>query len=106
MEFRFNADGLIPAIAQDHATGEVLMLAWMDAEAVERTRATGKATYWSRSRREYWVKGETSGNTQHVVSIALDCDQDAILLQVDQHGAACHTGERSCFFTPIDMVAK
>lgn len=106
MEFRFNAEGLIPAIAQDHRTGEVLMLAWMDAEAVERTRRTGKATYWSRSRGEYWVKGETSGNHQAVLGMALDCDGDAILLSVDQTGPACHTGERSCFFTPIEVAAR
>lgn len=106
MELQFNADGLIPAIAQDHRTGDVLMLAWMNAEAVERTRRTGRATYWSRSRGEYWVKGETSGNHQRVIAMALDCDSDAILLSVDQSGPACHTGQRSCFFTPIEMDAR
>ncbi|MBO3731372.1 phosphoribosyl-AMP cyclohydrolase [Glycomyces sp. NEAU-S30] len=93
----FNADGLVPAIAQQHDTGEVLMLAWMDAEALRRTVATRKATYWSRSRGEYWVKGETSGHHQAVVSVAVDCDGDTVLLQVDQTGPACHTGTRTCF---------
>ncbi len=94
---RFNADGLVPAVAQQHDTGEVLMLAWMDAEALRRTVATRKATYWSRSRGEYWVKGETSGHHQAVVSVAVDCDGDTVLLQVDQTGPACHTGTRTCF---------
>lgn len=93
----FGADGLIPVIAQDAATGQVLMLAWMDAEALHRTRASGRATYWSRSRREYWVKGETSGHEQWVQDIRIDCDGDALLLQVNQTGPACHTGSRSCF---------
>ena len=97
----YNSDGLIPAVAQDAETGEVLMLAWMDAEALRRTLATGRATYWSRSRREYWVKGETSGHTQAVVSVALDCDGDALLVSVNQTGAACHTGNRTCSFTPL-----
>ncbi|MEU1882291.1 phosphoribosyl-AMP cyclohydrolase [Streptosporangium sp. NPDC020072] len=91
------ADGLVPAVVQQHDTGEVLMLAWMDDEALHRTLTTGRATYWSRSRRSYWVKGETSGNLQHVRSVALDCDGDTILLKVDQVGAACHTGDRTCF---------
>jgi phosphoribosyl-AMP cyclohydrolase len=91
------ADGLVPAIAQQHDTGEVLMLAWMDDEALRRTLATGRATYWSRSRKEYWVKGETSGHVQRVVSVALDCDGDTILVTVDQTGPACHTGTRTCF---------
>jgi phosphoribosyl-AMP cyclohydrolase len=90
-------DGLIPAIAQQHDTGEVLMLAWMDDEALHRTLTTGRATYWSRSRKEYWVKGETSGHVQRVVSVALDCDGDTILVSVDQTGPACHTGTRTCF---------
>ncbi len=90
-------DGLIPAIAQQHDTGEVLMLAWMDDEALHRTLTTGRATYWSRSRKEYWVKGETSGNTQRVVSVSLDCDGDTVLVAVDQTGPACHTGARTCF---------
>lgn len=98
---RYNADGLVPAVAQDADTGEVLMLAWMDAEAVRRTLATMRATYWSRSRQEYWVKGETSGHTQEVVSMAVDCDGDTLLLTVRQNGAACHTGNRTCFYTPL-----
>ena len=98
---RYNADGLIPAVAQDAETGEVLMLAWMNAESLRRTLTTGRATYWSRSRREYWVKGETSGHTQAVVSVALDCDGDALLVTVNQTGAACHTGNRTCFYTPL-----
>ncbi|MBI1377501.1 MAG: phosphoribosyl-AMP cyclohydrolase [Frankiales bacterium] len=89
--------GLVAAVAQQWDTGEVLMLAWMDAEALRRTLTTGRATYWSRSRQEYWVKGDTSGHAQHVRSVRLDCDGDAVLLAVDQVGAACHTGERTCF---------
>ena len=92
-----NPDGLVPAIAQQYDTGEVLMLAWMDDEALRRTLDTGRATYWSRSRSEYWVKGATSGNVQRLVSAALDCDGDTILLKVDQTGPACHTGSRTCF---------
>ncbi|MGZ8180160.1 phosphoribosyl-AMP cyclohydrolase [Williamsia sp. SKLECPSW1] len=90
-------DGLIAAIAQEHRTGEVLMLAWMDAEALDRTLRTGRATYWSRSRGEYWVKGETSGHVQRVRDVRLDCDGDAVLLTVEQTGPACHTGTYSCF---------
>jgi phosphoribosyl-AMP cyclohydrolase len=89
--------GLVPAIVQQHDTGEVLMLAWMDDEALARTLATGRATYWSRSRQEYWIKGETSGHHQYVKSVALDCDGDTLLVQVDQVGPACHTGTRTCF---------
>ncbi len=92
-----NPDGLIPAIAQQYDTGEVLMLAWMNDEALHRTLTTGRATYWSRSRAEFWVKGDTSGHVQHVKSVALDCDGDTLLVKVDQEGAACHTGERTCF---------
>ncbi len=94
---RFDERGLVPAIAQQHGTGEVLMLAWMDAEALRRTLETRRATYWSRSRQEYWVKGETSGHAQHVREVRLDCDGDTVLLTVDQTGAACHTGDRTCF---------
>jgi phosphoribosyl-AMP cyclohydrolase len=94
---RFNGDGLICAVAQQFDTREVLMVAWMDAEAVRRTLATGAATYFSRSRRQYWVKGETSGHTQRVIEVRHDCDADALLLLVDQTGPACHTGTRSCF---------
>ncbi|PRX98522.1 phosphoribosyl-AMP cyclohydrolase [Allonocardiopsis opalescens] len=92
-----NADGLVPAVVQQYDTGEVLMLAWMDDDALHRTLTTGRATYWSRSRRAHWVKGETSGNTQAVRSVSLDCDGDTLLVKVDQTGAACHTGDRTCF---------
>ncbi len=92
-----DADGLVCAIAQQHGTGEVLMVAWMDDEALHRTLTTGRATYWSRSRQEYWVKGETSGHAQAVREVRLDCDGDAVLVIVDQVGAACHTGDRTCF---------
>ncbi len=90
-------DGLVPAIAQQYDTGEVLMLGWMDDEALHRTLTTGRCTYWSRSRQEYWVKGDTSGHIQQVKSVALDCDADTVLVKVDQTGAACHTGARTCF---------
>lgn len=89
--------GLFPAIAQQHDTGEVLMLGWMDDEALHRTLTSGRCTYWSRSRREYWVKGESSGHQQWVKNVALDCDGDTVLVQVDQVGPACHTGDRTCF---------
>jgi len=95
-------DGLIPAIAQDYATGEVLMLAYMNDEALAKTRETGKAHYWSRSRKKLWLKGETSGNFQVVKEIRIDCDSDAILLLVEQKGGACHTGYRSCFYRTVD----
>lgn len=95
----WNTDGLVPVVAQQWDTGEVLMLAWMDAEALRRTFESGRATYWSRSRGEYWRKGDTSGHTQQVKEVRLDCDHDALLLQVDQIGPACHTGLRSCFDT-------
>ena len=91
------ADGLVPAIAQQYDTGEVLMMGWMDDEALHRTLTSGRCTYWSRSRSEYWVKGDTSGHLQHVKSVALDCDGDTVLVKVDQVGAACHTGDRTCF---------
>jgi phosphoribosyl-AMP cyclohydrolase len=93
----YGTDGLIPAIAQQYDSREVLMLAWMDAEAVRRTLATGAATYFSRSRQQYWVKGETSGHRQRVIEVRYDCDQDCLLLLVDQTGPACHTGTRTCF---------
>jgi phosphoribosyl-AMP cyclohydrolase len=92
-----DAAGLVTAVVQQYDTGEVLMVGWMDDEALHRTLTTGRATYWSRSRRQYWVKGETSGHVQHVQSVALDCDADAVLVKVDQVGAACHTGARTCF---------
>jgi phosphoribosyl-AMP cyclohydrolase len=96
--------GLVAAVVQQHDTGEVLMLAWMDAEALQRTLTTGRATYWSRSREEYWVKGETSGHRQWVREVRLDCDGDALLVLVDQEGPACHTGERSCFHRALPAV--
>jgi phosphoribosyl-AMP cyclohydrolase len=92
-----SSDGLVPAVVQQHDTGEVLMLGWMDDEALHLTLTTGRATYWSRSRQEYWVKGETSGNRQWVKEVRLDCDGDPLLLKVDQQGPACHTGDRTCF---------
>ena len=97
----YNAAGLIPAIAQAASTGEILMMAWMNAEAVQRTLATGEVTYWSRSRQEFWVKGKTSGHLQTLKEMRIDCDRDCILMQVDQVGAACHTHRRSCFYTLI-----
>lgn len=99
---KFNADGLITAIAQDADTNEVLMLAWMNAEALAATLDTGRATYWSRSRQSLWVKGETSGHTQDVVELLVDCDQDAVLMKVRQAGGACHTGRKSCFYRTVD----
>src|SRR5690606_14478508 len=95
---KFDADGLIAAIAQDADTGDVLMLAWMNAEALRLTLETSRAVYWSRSRKALWRKGDTSGHEQHVVELRVDCDQDAVLLKVRQTGAACHTGRRSCFY--------
>ena len=94
----FGPDGLLPAIAQQHDTGEVLMLAWMNREAVQITLSEGRACYWSRSRQALWRKGEVSGQVQHLKGLRLDCDGDAILLLVDQEGVACHTGRRNCFF--------
>ena len=98
---RYDAQGLLPAIAQDAATGEVLMLAWMNAAAVAATLAEGRAVYWSRSRGELWRKGDTSGHVQRLVELRADCDRDCLLLLVDQTGPACHTGRRSCFFTAV-----
>ena len=98
---KFGKDGLVPAVAQDCETREVLMMAWMDAEAVQRTLRNGLATYWSRSRKSYWVKGETSGNFQKLVELRIDCDLDCLLLLVEQKGNACHTGRRSCFYRSL-----
>ena len=98
---KFDANGLIPAIAQDSVTGEVLMMAWMNAEAVAKTLATGRVTYWSRSRQAFWIKGETSGHVQELVSFRVDCDRDCILVEVRQSGPACHTNRRSCFYTEV-----
>ena len=97
-EIKFGTDGLVPAIAQQHDTGEVLMMAWMNRDAVRASLAEGRACYWSRSRGKLWRKGETSGQTQRLHELRLDCDGDAVLLLVDQHGVACHTGRRNCFF--------
>lgn len=97
---------LVAAIAQDYESGEVLMLAWMNREALAATIATGRATYWSRSRNELWVKGATSGHTQSVVSMDLDCDGDAVLLKVQQVGGACHTGAQTCFHNPLELTKK
>jgi phosphoribosyl-AMP cyclohydrolase len=98
-----DSDALIPAIVQDSTSKEILMLAYMNAQSLELTLTTGKATYWSRSRNELWVKGATSGHYQDVQSIALDCDGDALVLQVIQTGVACHTGQRTCFHTPLEL---
>lgn len=97
--------GLVCAVVQQHDTGEVLMVGWMDDEALHRTLTTGRVTFWSRSRQTYWRKGDTSGNVQHVKSVQLDCDGDALLVRVDQVGAACHTGARSCFDAGGDLGA-
>jgi phosphoribosyl-AMP cyclohydrolase len=100
-QLKFNADGLIPAIVQDRANGRVLMMAWMNRASLEQTLASGKTCFWSRSRQKFWVKGETSGHTQTVKAIAVDCDGDTLLIQVEQVGAACHEGYRSCFFRSV-----
>lgn len=98
---RFDRDGLVPAIAQQHDSGEVLMLAWMNRAAIDETLQTGRVCYWSRSRQSLWRKGETSGQVQNLIELRVDCDNDCLLLQVDQKGVACHTGRRNCFFTAI-----
>ena len=98
---RFDRSGLVPAIAQQFDTGEVLMLAWMSREAVRETLSTGKVCYYTRTRKKLWRKGERSGQEQRLVEFRIDCDQDTVLLQVDQKGVACHTGRRSCFFTAL-----
>jgi phosphoribosyl-AMP cyclohydrolase len=97
----YDANGLIPVIAQDHASGEVLMFAWMNAAAVTRTLDTGAVTYWSRSRSAFWVKGETSGHVQKLVEMRIDCDRDCLLVLVNQTGPACHTNRPSCFYTAV-----
>ncbi|HWS33824.1 MAG TPA: phosphoribosyl-AMP cyclohydrolase [Actinoplanes sp.] len=99
-------DGLVAAIVQERGTGDVLMLGWMDDEALHRTLTTGRATYWSRSRSEYWVKGATSGHFQHVHGVSLDCDGDALLVTVEQIGAACHNGTHTCFSTDLPVVTR
>lgn len=102
----YNSDGLIPAIAQDANTGEVLMMAWMNAESVVQTLETGRVTYWSRSRQAFWIKGETSGHVQKLLELRVDCDRDCLLLQIEQTGPACHTNRRSCFYTVIEDGAE
>jgi len=101
-----NADGLFAAVAQERGTGRVLMVAWMDDDALARTLATRRATYYSRSRAQHWIKGETSGHIQHVHSVRLDCDGDAVLLEVDQTGPACHTGAQSCFDADVLLAPE
>lgn len=98
---KFNENGLIPAITQDHVSGEVLMFAWMNAQSVAKTLETSRATYWSRTRKSLWIKGETSGHMQRLVELRVDCDRDCLLLLVEQTGPACHTNRRSCFYTAI-----
>jgi phosphoribosyl-AMP cyclohydrolase len=101
-QLKFDASGLIPAIIQEQKTGRVLMMAWMNRESLEKTVASGKTHFWSRSRQKFWMKGESSGHTQAVKDIAFDCDGDVLLIQVEQNGAACHEGYRSCFFRSVE----
>lgn len=98
---KYDANGLIPAIAQDHQSGEVLMMAWMNADALRKTLADNRVTYWSRSRQAFWTKGESSGHHQRLIELRIDCDRDCLLLLVEQTGPACHTNRRSCFYTAI-----
>jgi len=100
---KFDGNGLIPAIVQEQATGRVLMMAWMNRASLEKTVATGKTHFWSRSRQKFWMKGETSGHTQAVKEISFDCDGDTLLIQVEQIGAACHEGYKSCFYRAVDV---
>lgn len=102
-QIKFDKDGLVPAIAQQHDTGEVLMLAWMNQQSIQESLQTGRVCYWSRSRQNYWRKGEESGQIQLLKAMRLDCDGDALLLLVDQTGPACHTGRKSCFYTAINL---
>lgn len=102
-DLKYDSNGLIPAIVQDAENGDVLMVAYMNAESLAKTLEIGETVYWSRSRQEFWHKGETSGHTQKVKEIRYDCDADALLIKVEQKGAACHTGERTCFFRTIDQ---
>ncbi len=106
MDMKYDANGLLPAIVQDVENGEVLMLAYMNEEALQRTLTTGRTWFWSRSRQEFWCKGETSGNRQYVREVRYDCDLDAVLVKVQQIGPACHTGERSCFYRAFDDAKK
>lgn len=105
-KLRYNSDGLIPAIVQDAADGRVLMMAWMNRASLEKTLETGKTHFWSRSRQKFWMKGESSGHVQTVRDIAFDCDGDTLLIQVDQVGAACHEGYRSCFFRSVGVKGE
>lgn len=105
-QLKFTAEGLIPAIIQDAATGRVLMMAWMNRDSLEKTVETGKTWFWSRSRQKFWMKGESSGHTQNVRDIAFDCDGDTLLIQVEQAGAACHEGYRSCFFRSVHEAGR
>src|SRR5256885_12501729 len=100
-KLKFNNEGLIPAIIQEQSTGRVLMMAWMNKESVQKTVELGKTVFWSRSRQKYWIKGETSGHVQAVKGISFDCDGDTVLIQVEQQGAACHEGYKSCFFRSV-----
>ena len=102
----YDANGLIPVIAQDHSTGEVLMFAWMNADAVMLTLTMGQVTYWSRSRKAFWIKGETSGHTQRLMDLRIDCDRDCLLVLVEQQGPACHTNRLSCFYTAVREGAE
>lgn len=99
---KYDKDGLVPAVVQDSENGQVLMVAYMNRESVQRTLTTGRTCFWSRSRQKFWVKGETSGNVQVVKSVSVDCDKDCLLVKIDQTGAACHEGYRSCFFREVD----
>ena len=103
---KYDSNGLIPAIAQEADGGEVLMMAWMNAESVARTLETGRVTYWSRSRQAFWAKGESSGHVQELVDLRVDCDRDCLLLRVEQTGPACHTNRRSCFYTAVRSGAE
>jgi phosphoribosyl-AMP cyclohydrolase len=105
-KLKFNADGLIPAIIQEQSTGRVLMMAWMNAESIKRSVELGKTVFWSRSRQKYWVKGESSGHVQTIKDVAFDCDGDTLLIQVEQTGAACHEGYKSCFFRSVREEGK
>ena len=105
-QLKFNSDGLIPAIVQEHGTGRVLMMAWMNRASLEKTIATGKTHFWSRSRQKFWMKGETSGHVQTVKDIAFDCDGDTLLIQVEQIGAACHENYHSCFFRSVGATGE
>ena len=104
-QLKFNADGLIPAIIQEQSTGRVLMLAWMNRESLAQTVATGRTVFWSRSRQKFWIKGETSGHTHTVKEVTFDCDGDTLLIKVEQVGAACHEGYKSCFFRSVEGTA-